>query len=104
MAGMTRRTILAGALAAHRIYAADQAAAPYRTAYKYGKLVLAASPESSSFDSRSVDCPFVFHHLGHYWMSYVGFDGTGYQTGLASSEDLLTWKKEGCILRRDPSS
>jgi hypothetical protein len=37
-------------------------------------------------------------------MTYVGFDGTGYQTGLASSGDLLAWKKEGCILRRDSSS
>ena len=37
-------------------------------------------------------------------MTYVGFDGSGYQTGLASSADLLTWTKEGCILRRDPSS
>jgi predicted GH43/DUF377 family glycosyl hydrolase len=101
---MTRRTLLASALAAHRICAADDAAAPYRTAYKYGKLVVAASPDPSAFDSRSVDCPFVFHHRGRYWMSYVGFDGAGYQTGLASSEDLLTWRREGCILRRDPSS
>jgi hypothetical protein len=37
-------------------------------------------------------------------MTYVGFDGTGYQTGLASSADLTTWKKEGCILRRDASN
>ena len=37
-------------------------------------------------------------------MTYIGLDGTGYQTGLASSTDLIAWKKEGCILRRDPSS
>ncbi|HEY7116060.1 MAG TPA: hypothetical protein VH475_05720 [Tepidisphaeraceae bacterium] len=100
---MSRRAWLAGALAA-RATAADEAAAPYRTPYKYSKLVLAASPEASAFDSRSVDCPFVFHHVGRFWMTYVGFDGTGYQTGLASSADLLAWTKEGCILRRDPSS
>ena len=34
----------------------------------------------------------------------IGWDGTGYQTGLASSTDLTAWKTEGCILRRDPSS
>jgi predicted GH43/DUF377 family glycosyl hydrolase len=34
----------------------------------------------------------------------VGFDGIGYQTGLASSDDLTDWKREGCILRRDPAS
>lgn len=37
-------------------------------------------------------------------MTYVGFDGTGYQTGLASSENLMDWKKEGCILRRDAAN
>jgi hypothetical protein len=25
-------------------------------------------------------------------MQYIGFDGTGYQTGLAVSDDLLHWK------------
>ena len=33
-------------------------------------------------------------------MMYVGFDGIGYQTGLAKSDDLLHWKKSGCILKR----
>ena len=74
------------------------------TPHKYGKLVFAASNEAGAFDSRTVDCPFVFHHGGRFYMTYVGWDGTGYQTGLASSGDLLDWKKEGCILHRDPSS
>lgn len=78
--------------------------ARYRTPYKYGKLVLEASKEDGAFDSRSVDCPFVFRHAGRFFMTYVAWDGTGYQTGLASSSDLVAWKKEGCILRRDPSS
>ncbi|MGB9606046.1 MAG: hypothetical protein ACPL88_09240, partial [Bryobacteraceae bacterium] len=76
----------------------------YETPYKYGRLVLAASGESGAFDSRAVDCPFVFWHEGQYYMLFVGFDGTGYQTGLASSRNLTEWKKLGCILRRDPSS
>ncbi len=101
---MTRRTLLAGALATRQIRSADGAAAPYRTPFKFGKLVLAASSNPSGFDSRSVDCPFVFHHRGRFWMTYVGFDGIGYQTGLASSADLLAWTKEGCVLRRDPAS
>lgn len=33
-------------------------------------------------------------------MTYVGFDGVGYQTGLARSEDLLHWTKEGCVMGR----
>ncbi|MBS1854486.1 MAG: family 43 glycosylhydrolase [Acidobacteria bacterium] len=102
-APFTRRTLLGGALASAWAQSAGSAA-PYRTPYKYGKLVLSASHEEGAFDSRSVDCPFVFHHRGRFYMTYVGFDGTGYQTGLASSADLTAWKKEGCILRRDPAS
>jgi len=60
---------------------------------------LSASGEEDSFDKVSVDCPFVFRHEGEFLMTFVGFDGIGYQTGLASSADLINWKKEGCILK-----
>lgn len=99
---MTRRVFLAAGCAT--ALSASDAAARYRTPYKFGKLVLAASNDAAAFDSRSVDCPFVFRHEGRFFMTYVGWDGTGYQTGLASSEDLVEWHKEGCILRRDPAS
>ncbi len=75
-----------------------------RTSFKYGRLVLSASESASEFDSWSVDCPFVFRHSDRFYMTYVGYDGVGYQTGLASSADLVRWRKEGCILRRDPNS
>lgn len=74
------------------------------TPYKLNRLILAGSGREGDFDSHSVDCPFVFQHQGHFYMTYVGFDGIGYQTGLASSEDLITWTKEGCIVSRDPAS
>jgi len=96
----TRREILA-LLAAP---AFGSQASPYLTPYKYGKLVLQASTEPGAFDSKTVDCPFVFHHDGRFYMTYVGWDGTGYQTGLASSGNLTEWRKEGCILKRDPAS
>src|SRR5215467_10837954 len=99
---LTRRTWIAGSMAACA-QSADEAAR-YRTPYKYGKLVVAASSEEGAFDGRSVDCPFVFHHNGRFYMTYVGWDGTGYQTGLASSTDLTSWQKEGCILKRDASN
>jgi predicted GH43/DUF377 family glycosyl hydrolase len=79
-------------------------AANYRTPYKYGQLVLSGSGDAESFDSRSVDCPFVCRHGGQFYMAYVGFDGAGYQTGLASSRDLVNWRKLGCVLKRDPHS
>jgi predicted GH43/DUF377 family glycosyl hydrolase len=79
-------------------------AARLETRYKFGKLVLKAAEDAAAFDSKSVDCPFVFHHDGQFYMAYVGFDGTGYQTGLARSTDLANWQKLGCVLRRDPTS
>jgi predicted GH43/DUF377 family glycosyl hydrolase len=66
--------------------------------------MLAAAPEKDAFDSRSVDCPFVFAQDGLFYMTYIGYDGTGYQTGLASSRDLVSWRRMGCILKRDPAS
>ena len=99
----SRRTIVAAAFASS-LRAADSSQQRYETPYKYGRLVLAASGDKSAFDSRSVDCPFVFQNRGRFYMTYVGWDGTGYQTGLASSSDLIQWRKLGLILARDPSS
>lgn len=71
-----------------------------RTPNKYGKLLLSPSYRKGEYDSHAVDCPFLFCHEGVYYMTFVGWDGIGYQTGLASSNDLLSWKKEGIILGR----
>ena len=78
--------------------------APFRTPYKYGKLVLAASRDAQAFDSKAVDDPFVFFHDGAFRMLYIGFDGTGYQSGLARSTDLLHWDRVALVARRDPAS
>jgi hypothetical protein len=78
--------------------------APFRTPYKYGKLVLSATTDPDAFDSKSVDDPFVFLHDGLFHMLYIGFDGTGYQTGLAKSSDLVQWERIACVARRDPDS
>jgi hypothetical protein len=83
--------------------AAGDPLAPYRTPYKYGKLVLGPSHVPGSFDEKSVDCPFVFFHDGKYHLMYVGFDGTGYQTGLAESTNLVDWTRTGVMLARDPN-
>jgi hypothetical protein len=76
----------------------------FETPYKLNKLVLSSSSDPTAFDSHSVDCPFVFHHARKFYMTYIGFDGRGYQTGLASSNNLVDWEKLGCILQRDPNS
>lgn len=72
----------------------------YITPYKLGRPVLTGSGRPGAFDSLAVDVPFVFHHNGKFHMMYVGFDGDGYQTALAVSDDLLHWEHKGVILPR----
>jgi predicted GH43/DUF377 family glycosyl hydrolase len=106
---LDRRKFLKGAALGCATYlcATAQAAdpvAPFRTPYKYPSLVLRASEEKGAFDGRSVDDPIVFHTNGSFYMLYIGFDGTGYQTGLASSGDLLTWQRVALVGPRSPGS
>ncbi len=76
--------------------------APYRTPYKYPDLILKGSGVAGSFDERAVDCPFVFSANGKFYLTYVGFDGKGYQTGICESDDLVNWTRKGLIMARDP--
>lgn len=75
-----------------------------RTPYKLNRYVLQKSDEPKEFDSNYATCPNVFRENGRFYMTYVGHDGIGYQTGLACSDDLLNWKKLGLIIGRDPTS
>lgn len=77
-------------------------AATFRTPYKYGKLVLAGTHEKGRFDERLVDCPFVFSANDRFYLTYAGWDGTGYQTGLVESHDLVNWSNRRLIMARDP--
>ncbi|HEU4960599.1 MAG TPA: hypothetical protein VFT56_09335 [Sphingomonas sp.] len=91
-----------GAAGARSRAGAGDRLAPYRTPFKYGRFVLSPSGVAGSFDEKKVDGPFVFRHDDRFCMTYVGWDGTGYQTGLAESDDLVTWRRRGVILARDP--
>ena len=69
-----------------------------RTPYKYGMVVAPAD------NYHKIDCPTVFR-VGDKWlMTYVvyngkdGLDGRGYETWLASSDDLLHWQTQGRLL------
>lgn len=72
----------------------------WETPYKLGRPILEPSGAHGTFDSYGVDSPFVFFHNGKYKMMYVGYDGIGYQTGLAESDDLLHWRHVGLMLER----
>lgn len=104
---MTRRSFLVSSamvLAAPRLHAADDPIAPYRTPYKYPELILRATGNKPDFDSLAVDDPIVLRANGRFHMLYIGFDGTGYQTGLASSDDLIHWTRTALVGPRDPAS
>lgn len=106
---LSRRTLLrTAALVAgsHALpsFAADDPIAPYRTPYKYPKLLLGPTNKPGDFDAKSVDDPIVFRAHGKFYMLYIGYDGTGYQTGLASSHNLIDWKREALVGPRDPNS
>ena len=86
------------------ILAAPDPIAPYRTPFRYSELVLRGTGAKRDFDGQSVDDPIVFRANGEFNMLYIGFDGTGYQTGLATSPDLLKWTRRALVGPRDPAS
>jgi predicted GH43/DUF377 family glycosyl hydrolase len=63
-----------------------------KTPYKYGLVLV---PES---DSQKVDCPTIFRKNNKWYMTYLVFDGRGYETCLAQSDDLLNWNTKGRLL------
>jgi len=63
-----------------------------KTPHKVG-VVIPAGP------GELLDCPNVFRHGGRWYMMFVANkDMVGYETHLAVSDDLLTWKRLGVIL------
>jgi predicted GH43/DUF377 family glycosyl hydrolase len=63
-----------------------------KTPHKYGLVVV------PSDNSKKLDCPSVFRRGKNWYMTYVIFDGRGYETWLATSKDLLQWNNLGRIL------
>lgn len=69
-----------------------------KTPYKYGMVV------APTDNYHKIDCPTVFRQGEKWYMTYVvyngkdGTDGRGYETWLASSDDLLTWHTLGRLL------
>lgn len=62
-----------------------------KTPHKYG-IILRGE------EGRKVDCPSVFRWSDRWYMTYIIFDGTGYETAIAESKDLLNFKPLGKIL------
>ena len=60
-----------------------------KTPHKYGLVVVPDSPE------KQLDCPSIYRMNNKWYMTYIVFDGQGYETWLAESKDLLDWKTLG---------
>lgn len=63
-----------------------------KTPYKYG--IVLQHPDTS----KMVDSPTIFRENEVWYMTYIVFDGQGYETWLAESEDLLHWETKRRIL------
>lgn len=63
-----------------------------KTPFKYG--VVVQHPDTT----KMVDSPTIFRKDDVWYMTYIVFDGQGYETWLSESVDLLNWKSKGKIL------
>ena len=64
-----------------------------KTPYKRGMVL---TPEKGEM----LDNPSVFRHKDAWYMIFIRFDGKGYETHLAKSDDLIRWQRLGCIFQR----
>lgn len=63
-----------------------------KTPFKYG--VVFKHPDSTKL----MDSPTIFRDNDIWYMTYIVFDGNGYETWIAESDDLIHWKTKGIIL------
>ncbi|MFC0877323.1 hypothetical protein ACE01N_12050 [Saccharicrinis sp. FJH2] len=69
-----------------------------KTPYKYGLILV---PDSNKY---KMDCPTIFRKDNRWVMTYIVFDGRGYETHLATSDDLIHWDLKGKILEFSDST
>jgi len=63
-----------------------------KSPFKYGLVIVPGTK------SKKIDCPSVFRKGNRWYMTYIQFDGRGYETWLAVSRDLLKWETLGRVL------
>jgi hypothetical protein len=83
----------------HPAFTTERIATPVRES----ELAVRPSHRAGAFDALAVDCPFVFSVDGRQGMTYVGWDGIGYQSAL-TWKDEDRWGEGRVILPRDPAS
>jgi predicted GH43/DUF377 family glycosyl hydrolase len=71
-----------------------QWSAPYRNWHYYPEHVIPAKPDIKGFENvLATDVPTVFQlpDSKKWRMTFIGFDGNGYQSFAAESDDLVNW-------------
>ena len=63
-----------------------------KTPFKYGLILV---PDSNKY---KMDCPTIFRMDDKWIMTYIVFDGRGYETWLAESRNLIDWDIQGKIM------
>jgi len=63
-----------------------------KTPYKYGLVMV------PSGDDKKMDCPSIYRKDNKWYMVYIVFDGKGYETWQATSDDLRHWETKGKLL------
>lgn len=79
--------------------------AKFRGWHYYPDHVIPAKPNISGFeDVHMTDVPTVFQLADDdkWYMTFIGFDGKGYQSFLAVSDDLVHWEQKGLAMGYGP--
>ncbi len=83
----------------------DRWAAPYRGWHYYPGHVISSKPNIPGYEKfESTDVPTVYQIPGDdtWYLSFIGFDGRGYQSFVAESEDLIHWRHKGLAMGFGP--
>lgn len=78
-------------------YKIQQFSKKYRGWIYHAEHIISPSPDIPGYDGiQMTDVPTIYQLPGQkekFYMSFIGFDGIGYQTFVAESNDLLEWTK-----------
>jgi predicted GH43/DUF377 family glycosyl hydrolase len=77
----------------------DVDAATMRRIYEEAKTPCKYGVVLKGENGKNVDCPSVFRFGDKWYMTYIVFDGTGYESAIAESVDLLHWTPLGKTMR-----
>jgi hypothetical protein len=86
----------------------DAWSAPYRGWHYYPEAVVPSDfriPKHETF--RNFDCPTVYQlpgQEGKWYMSFIGFDGQGYNSFVAESADLKRWTRARLAMGYGPAN